>query len=546
MERPVSGRPRRPPGIVVVDLQPIGRRAEVPSGSTLLEAARSAGVELQSICGGAGACVGCLVRVVEGDVSIPSTAEREELSESSVAEGLRLACQAVALGDVRLDIPPESLTAAQRLQVESEDEDVSPGMAADSRGRIGLAVDIGTTKIAVFLVELDGGRTLARRGVMNPQIAYGEDVISRIAYADRHFDGGRVLRRKLMDTLNRTVAELCGQIGVAPERVVEAVVVGNTVMHHLFAGLPVHALGTAPYRPAATGSLALAAGAAGLVLSPGATLYLPPNIAGYVGADHVAMLLAAGVGSTPRTTLAIDIGTNTEISLATSGRILSCSSPSGPAFEGAHITAGMRAAPGAIERVDISGGAISFYTIERRPPIGICGSGILDAVAEMLRAGLLDRRGNLAANGPGIRLASGRPEFLLAPAASTGHGRDIVVTRGDVNEIQLAKAAIRAGIDVLLAEAAIAPSGLQEIVVAGAFGSYLDVSSAVRIGLLPNLPLERFRQIGNAAGAGARRMLVRPEERRRAEEIAQRVEYVELAAHPAFHRGFVTAMSFED
>ncbi len=538
---------RRTPerGFVVVDLEPVGRRAEVPAGTTLLDAARLVGVELQAVCGGAGSCGGCAVRVVEGDVSSPSADEREELSRAGAAAGLRLACRAQALADVRLDIPPDSLTASQRLQLESADTDPAPDATDAPPSRLGLAIDVGTTKVALFLLDLDTGATVARRGVMNPQIAYGEDVVSRIAYADRHADGSGVLRRRLAETLNRTVAEMCRELGVGPERVVEGVVVANTVMHHLFAGLPVRALGTAPYRPAVTASMALAAATAGLALSPGAMLYMPPIIAGYVGADHVAMLLAAGVGASSRTTLAIDIGTNTEISLAASGRIVACSSPSGPAFEGAHITAGMRAAPGAIERVFIGSGGISLYTIGRRPPIGICGSGILDAVAEMRRVGLLDRRGNLAGTGPGIHLASGRPRLVLAPAASTGHGRDIVVTRGDVNEIQLAKAAIRAAIEVLLAEAGISSAAVDEVVVAGAFGSYLAIPSAIRIGLFPDLSRASFRQIGNAAGAGARRMLRRPEERGQAEELARRVEHIELAAHPAFHRGFVSAMEFD-
>jgi uncharacterized 2Fe-2S/4Fe-4S cluster protein (DUF4445 family) len=402
--------------------------------------------------------------------------------------------------------------------------------------RLGLAIDIGTTKLAAYLLDLESGRTVARAGAMNPQIAYGEDLISRIAYTDRNPAGGRILREKLVDRLNHLIGQMCAEAGVSRDRILDVVAVGNTVMHHLFAGLAVRTLGAAPYRPLTTDALDLSARDAGLDLPVGTHVFVPSNIAGYVGADHVAALLSTGVGQTRRTALVLDIGTNTEISLARGERLLSCSSPSGPAFEGAHITAGMRAAPGAIERVRIRGAEVSTYTIGRLPPVGICGSGILDAVAEMLAAGALDRRGNLRA---------GQPEFLLVPAARTGHARDITVTRGDVNEIQLAKAAIRAGIDVLLHEAECEPDELEEIVVAGAFGSYLDLSSAVRTGLLPPVPIERFRQVGNAAGAGARQMLFSMESRRAAQAIARRVEYVELAAHPAFHRGFVNAMGFE-
>ena len=534
MERPAESRPIAR-GLVVVDLQPAGRRAAVRQGTTILAAAQSVGVELQAICGGAGTCAGCRVRLAHGALGDPTPQEHRELSAGQIAAGLRMACQATALGDVCVDIPPESLTAPQRVQLEGGEEPISAGPSQLSR--LGLAIDIGTTKLAVYLLDLDTGRTLARAGAMNPQIAYGEDLISRIAYTDQNPAGGRVLREKLVDRLNRLIGEICAQVGASRDRIADVVAVGNTVMHHLFAGLAVRTLGTAPYRPLTTDALDLSARDAGLDLSAGTRVFVPSNIAGYVGADHVAALLSTGVGETSRTALALDIGTNTEITLARGGRLFSCSSPSGPAFEGAHISAGMRAAPGAIERVRIRGAEVSTYTIGRLPPVGICGSGVLDAVAEMRAAGAIDRRGNFRA---------GQSEFLLVPAAQTGHRRDIALTRGDVNEIQLAKAAIRAGIDVLLHEAECEPAELEEIVVAGAFGSYLDPASAVRAGLLPGVWLEHLRQVGNAAGAGARQMLLSAQRRRAAQAIARRVEYVELAAHPAFHRGFVTAMGFED
>jgi uncharacterized 2Fe-2S/4Fe-4S cluster protein (DUF4445 family) len=543
MERPASGSPIAR-GLVVVDLQPVGRRAGVPPGTTILAAAQSVGIELQAICGGAGTCGGCRVRLAHGALGDPTPEELRELSAEEISAGLRMACQATALGDVRVDIPPESLTAAQRVQLEGGEE---PVLAGPSRLlRLGLAIDIGTTKLAVYLLDLESGSTVARAGAMNPQIAYGEDLISRIAYTDRSPAGGRVLREKLVDRLNRLIQGMCAEVGASRDRIFDVVAVGNTVMHHLFAGLPVRTLGAAPYRPLTTDALDLSARDAGLDLPVGTHVFVPSNIAGYVGADHVAALLSTGIGESRRTALALDIGTNTEISLARGERLFSCASPSGPAFEGAHISAGMRAAPGAIERVRIRSAEVSTYTIGRLPPVGICGSGILDAVAEMRAAGAIDRRGNLRAEVPGVRAREGQPEFLLVPASDTGHGRDITITRGDVNEIQLAKAAIRAGIDVLLQEAECEPDELEEIVVAGAFGSYLDLSSAVRAGLLPRVPLQRFRQVGNAAGAGARQMLLSVERRRAAQAIARRVEYVELAAHPAFHRGFVTAMSFED
>jgi len=407
----------------------------------------------------------------------------------------------------------------------------------------GLAVDIGTTKVAAYLVDLETGEVAAKTGAMNPQIACGEDVVSRIAYANqRQADGRAILQDRIVETLNALAEELCAQVSAAPDCIVEAVAVGNTAMHHLFLGLPVRQLGESPYVPAVSQALEVSARALGLRFAPGARVYLPPNIAGYVGADHVAMLLAADLGSTQRTVLALDIGTNTEISLAHDGRLICCSCASGPAFEGAHIQDGMRAGPGAIERVRLLDGEPHLHTIANVPPIGICGSGVLDVVAELLKAGVLDRRGRMRAADARVRAGRAGSEWLVAPGAATSHGRDIVVTRGDVNEIQLAKAAIRAGIDSLLTELDLAYHALEEVIIAGAFGTYLDVASAVRIGLFPDIPVERFRQVGNAAGIGARQLLVSRQRRQAADAIARRMEYVELTVHPAFRERFTSAL----
>lgn len=602
----------------LIDMQPVGRRAQIAPGNSLLEAARNAGVELASLCGGVGVCDSCRVRVISGELTPPTLEEITHFSPEELAQGFRLACQAHPLSDVRLDIPPESLTTPQRLQLEGQSIpiDLAPAVVhydlrldpptlhdlrSDAarlndalsaaggpsqptyslnllsqlsprlrqlnwlarlalRGEeviavlpmgeelVGLAVDIGTTKLAAYLVSLESGETLAKAGAMNPQIAYGEDVVSRIAYCEKHANGRQTLQKRLIDSLKQLIGEMCAEAGVKSEQVVDAVVVGNTAMHHLFAGLPVGQLGHAPYVPAVSQALDLRAADLGLELAPGAYVHLPPNIAGYVGADHVAMVLATETYRARRTTLALDIGTNTEISLNHHGRLLCCSCASGPAFEGAHIRDGMRAAPGAIERVQIflDGGEphLRLQTIGDQAPVGVCGSGILDAIAEMLNAGALDRRGALVGSHPLVRKNDGMNEFVLAEARQTGHGRDVLVTRRDVNEIQLAKSAIRTGIEILLAEAGITAESIEEFIVAGAFGTYISISSAIRIGMFPDLPLERFRQVGNAAGAGARYMLVSTEQRRLAQEIAHRLEYIELSAHPEFTNEFSHRLFF--
>ncbi len=412
---------------------------------------------------------------------------------------------------------------------------------------LGLAVDVGTTKLAAYLLDLESGDVLAVRGAMNPQISYGEDVISRIAYSNENEDGRETLQGRVVVTLNEMIAEMCGEADVSSEQIVEAVIVGNTAMHHLLAGLPVRQLAMAPYVPAVGEALDLLAGDIALDISPGAFIHLPPNIAGFIGGDHVSMVLSTDVWQTENTVIALDIGTNTEITLTVGGRMLSCSCASGPAFEGAHIRDGMRAAPGAIERVQIKNGQSNIYTIGEKPPVGICGSGILDAVAELLKDGIIDHRGAFQGGAANVRegISTQYKEFLLVPSEDTGHGKDIVVTRSDINEIQLAKGAIRAGLEILLEEGGIAAGDIDEFIIAGAFGTYLDVGSAMTVGMFPELPRERFRQVGNAAGTGAQQMLLSAERRRVADEIPERVEYIELTTHAGFEKAFMKAMFFD-
>jgi uncharacterized 2Fe-2S/4Fe-4S cluster protein (DUF4445 family) len=441
-------------------------------------------------------------------------------------------------------------------------------VAAPGTPLLGLAVDVGTTKVAGYLVDLISGETLAMRGLMNPQIAYGEDVMARIAYTIEHQEGLRVLQTAIVNALNELARALCveGASHLDASQIVEAVVVGNTAMHHLFLGLPVQQLGLAPYVAAVSAPLDVRASELGLALAPGATVHLLPNIAGFVGADHVAMLLAtvpppqsppraggkigratrAGGGwGGPNVAIHLDIGTNTEITLAANGRLIACSTASGPAFEGAHIRDGMRAAGGAIERVRIVNNQLEYQTIGDEPPVGICGSGILDAIAQLRLAGALDRRGAMDKTHSLVRQGENGPEVMLAPAAITRHGRDVVLNRKDVSEIQLAKGAIRAGIEILLEQIALAPGDIEAFIIAGAFGTYIDVDSAVTIGMFPSLPLQRFRQVGNAAGMGAKMSLLSIVKRTEAATLAARVEYLELTNHPGFVDKFARAMSLE-
>ncbi len=596
---------------LTVDMQPVGRRVEISPGTNLLEAARSAGVGIISLCGGEGWCLSCQVRLVSGKLNPITLLEEGALSDDLLEKGYRLACQSEPLSDVKIEIPATSLSTPQRLQLEGDDLQVAlepavqvvdiscqpptlddlraddvrleqalaetgleppelgMGVLADFSHRLrendwkarlalssrklisilkpgatiyGLAVDIGTTKVAVYLLDLLSGKTVEKVGLMNPQIAYGEDVISRIAYTIENPAGRATLQKALIEAFNELIAGICSRQAISADQIVEGVFVGNTAMHHLFAGLPVKQLGLAPYVPAISHSMDLPASDLGLKIAPEAPIHLLPNIAGYVGADHVAMLLGSGLWQSRGVALGVDIGTNTEISLVRDGKILSCSTASGPAFEGAHIKNGMRAAAGAIEHVKITDHVVHIFTIENQPAVGICGSGILDAIAEMRTSGALNEKGGLVSGHPLVSLDGSQPVFVLVPAKDSGHGKDITLARKDVYEIQLAKSAIRVGIDTLLEEAGAQLEEIDDFIIAGAFGSYISVSSALQIGMFPRLPLEKFRQVGNAAGIGARAALLSLSQRRLADEIASRVKYIELTTHKKFQDKFLKGL----
>lgn len=409
----------------------------------------------------------------------------------------------------------------------------------------GCAVDIGTTKLAGYLVDLQTGRTLTSAGATNPQIAYGEDVISRIKYANENPQGGQTLQQILVQAINALLEDLRRECGLSRGQIVDCVMVGNTAMHHFMLGLPVKPLGTAPYQTDAVQPVKVRASEIGIAAANGAYIYLPPNIASFVGGDHVAMLLSTGARSRGGAILAVDIGTNTEISLIHAGGHLSCSCASGPAFEGAHIREGVRAIPGAIEKIIINGGAAEVKTIQNRPAIGVCGSGVLDAVAELRRWKLIDARGAFNRDDPRVTVREGRPEFVLVDSRRSGHGRDIAIDRNDVNQIQLAKAAIRSGIEVLLQHAQISPEEIDLFLLAGAFGTYLDIHNAVEIGMFPRIPLERFQQVGNAAGSGAREMLVSTSRRRAAEQMVADIQYIELMIESGYTDIFMKAIGFD-
>jgi uncharacterized 2Fe-2S/4Fe-4S cluster protein (DUF4445 family) len=465
------------------------------------------------------------------------------LSDALVGE-YDLAGEAIGVGVLR-SLSPQLREWGWRADVVLRDNEIVALLPPSTRP-LGMAVDLGTTKIAGYLLDLESGQPLASKGVMNPQIAYGEDVVARLTYAGQSPEQAALLQRLLGDALSQLAADLCAEIGADSSHIVEAVVVGNTAIHHLLVGLPVWQLARAPYVPAVSDALDIKAQHLGIDLAPGAVVHLLPNIAGYVGADHVAVILATDLARAEGVVLALDIGTNTEICLANHGRLSSVSCASGPAFEGAHIRHGMRAAVGAIERLRIEADDVVYQTIGGGAPVGICGSGILDALAQLYQAGVLNASGRMLEGHPRVREGENGREFVLVSEDEQSDGRRVITfTQKDVRELQLAKGAMRSGILALLVENDLQESDIDRVIIAGAFGTYIDVASAISIGMLPRLPLDRFRQVGNAAGMGAKMALISRTKREEARALARRVGYVELATDPQFMKTFSETMALD-
>jgi uncharacterized 2Fe-2S/4Fe-4S cluster protein (DUF4445 family) len=402
---------------------------------------------------------------------------------------------------------------------------------------LGLAVDLGTTNVAAFLLDLESGARIASLGIENPQTAWGADLISRINHAISGPQAVAELRAAAVAAINALAHDLCQAVGSQSENIVDAAICGNTAMQHLLLGLQVRQLGRAPFVAAVRGSMDLKARDLGLTFCPGAWVHLAPNIGGFVGGDHVSALLATqDRWQECSTSLVMDIGTNTEISLIHAGKITSASCPSGPALEGGHISCGMRAAEGAIERVTIEDARLAVRTIGNIEPVGLCGSGVLDALSVLRRLGIVSARGRLASGHPGVVESEGKRAAVLAPG--------IHFTQHDVRAVQLAKAAIRAGVDMLLQDRGIQEHKIERFIIAGAFGAYIDIASGIDIGLFPDLPAARFEQVGNAAGLGVRWMLASLKARKRAAEIASACQYVELSTRSEFQKTFLHHIAF--
>lgn len=495
-------------------------------------------------CGGVGKCGGCRVRA-EGALSEPTEQERKILGGQGLEMGMRLACQATVLGDCVVDMghgaePPRPKTHLTGLDTEAL---LNKAYPLDPGRGTGIAVDIGTTTIALYLVDLASGEMLASASGTNPQVSRGSDVISRITYAMDDPSGchlrelaelvrGEVARLSESTLRGLTDAESASRGG---NDVRAAAVVGNSCMTALFLGLDPSPLGRAPYVAPLVDPVTLRGGRAaelGLPVAEAGWVYVGPGIGSYVGADTVAVTVACEPEAVGRTWMAVDIGTNGEVVLSAGGELMACSTAAGPAFEGGEISCGMRAKAGAIFDVRIEDPeTVSVSTIGDREPVGVCGSGLLRAIDEMLRAGLLDASGRLRSGKCGFAregLVLARPQGL----------RPVTVTQMDVRQFQLAKAAIRTGIDILMELGGVRVEDLDVLFLAGAFGNHLDPAAAIRTGLLPPVAIERIRPVGNAAGTGAQLLVLSERARMRAAEVRASCRHINLSEAPGFQERF--------
>jgi uncharacterized 2Fe-2S/4Fe-4S cluster protein (DUF4445 family) len=518
---------------------PDDKEVLIHQGATLLEAAGRAGIFLMTPCGGKGTCRKCAVQLCPSGRPL-------------------LACQYLVYSDLTVQVPLESRFYEHRILAHGSPArtEVQPTVyrrytpMADGGPILGVAIDIGTTTVVSKLLDLVTGRCLATRAVLNPQTRFGDDVISRIHYAQTEAHLAE-LYQVIVDCINELIGELCRQVGVEAAQIYEASVVGNTTMNHIFLQLPVEQLGRAPYRAWSVDAHDVPPERAGIAIHPRGNVHCAENIAGFVGADTTAVALAVDLDCSEDRVLVVDIGTNGEIVLGTRDRLYAASCAAGPALEGARIRYGSRAVDGAIEAV-VFNGDIVLDTIGGFPPRSICGSGLIDAVAVLADLGVVDATGRFAdrrAAGENLpdpivtRILEheGQPAFCLAWNDRTMQPA-LLLTQKDIREAQLAKAAIRAGIRLLLNRLEITDLDIDRILLAGAFGNYVRPGSAVRIGLLPNVPLDRIQSVGNAAATGAEMLLISEACRERAARLARRIQYVEIAHETDFADTFADAM----
>jgi uncharacterized 2Fe-2S/4Fe-4S cluster protein (DUF4445 family) len=605
---------------------PEGERVRVSAGSMLLPAAEAAGIDLASLCGGDGLCGKCRLIIKNGNIAATPTSL---LTREEIRQGYVLACQTKILGDVEVEVPPESRTEGVQILIDVDAQRfraLQPGVEAvdlrhaplvkklplrlppatlednlsdqerlfreirrhqsapvmqlglkvlkglptllrdslwqvtatlgrrggtlevlqlepgDTAGRnCGIAVDVGTSTVVAHLIDLNTANQLDAEAVYNSQRVWGEEVTRRIVHAER--GGLDELQKAVVTDINNLISALVERNRIALNEITTVVCAGNTTMTHLLLGLKPGSIRKSPYVAVSTVPPPIRAVEVGIQVNPRGLLYSVPCIGGWVGGDITAGILAVGLHRSERVSMLIDIGTNGEIVIGNKDWMITCSASAGPAFEGSGVNCGMKATRGAIERVLISPeGNVNYRAVGNAKPRGICGSGLIDLVAGLYETGFIDRSGNLL---PGatdrIRERDGLLEFVLIPQARSDSGKDLIITQADLNNLLSAKAAIYAGAQVLAKSTGLDFDEIETIYIAGGFGNYLDRGKAISIGLIPDLPLEKVRFVGNTAILGARLALLSEEIWNEIEHIAQSITYYDLISYPYYYDEFLAA-----
>lgn len=553
-----------------------GRLVDIEPDRSLLEAVRSVGIKITSPCGGKGTCGKCLIKLSSFKVRDRVTsAEASLLDSEDIEQGYRLACQNFPDNGMEIEVPEESremtlelllkhatinpiekaaLTTKMRRIRQSErgsgataeecivwhDEERTAAITPPGGRKIGVALDIGSTTMVAYAFDILQQKIVSAEAMTNPQRQYGEDIMTRIDFAMKGAQKKRTLETVLRKGVSDLIGRLTAKCGVDASDVLRLTFVGNTAMHHFFLGFDVTRLGKVPFQPERREAIEVDGADIGLEGLEKTKVNAPPLIAGYVGADLVAVLLATNLLESKAPTAAIDIGTNAEIALAIGGRIVSCSAAAGPAFEGGNISHGMRATEGAICRIWSEAGVLKSETIGKSEPVGLCGSGLIDFVSEGLRLGLIDSAGGFVTDVCGDRLMGkhGNARFVLF---SSGR-KEVSVSQADIRQLQLGKAAIHSGLEIMMEKNGI--RRLERLLLAGAFGANMSIRNARFIGMLPEIPLNQIIPVGNAAGTGAIQLLSDAMARKKVLDIVRKTDHVELSSEKDFQKRFIAALDF--
>ena len=527
---------------------------EAADGANVLEVARNAGISIDAPCGGAGTCGKCRLKLLEGEVE----GGKNKRKPQEYDEGWRLACQSTVVGDVHFMVPAEAASFAHDIQtadLSSQEEldrynhelsnlfasGIARGVAQEGYG---VAIDIGTTTVTAALLDLQSGEIHGKASAGNDQIRFGADVINRIISQSKP-GGVEALREAIREnTIIPLLHDLCSQAGIESTQISRCVIAGNTTMEHLFLGANGDSIRLEPYEPEFLERHGDTAESTGLPLAPAAPVIFAPNVGSYVGGDITAGVLATLLWNSDEMSFFIDLGTNGEMVYGNRDFMLTCACSAGPAFEGGDISCGMRATHGAIQKLTIDAESMdaSYETVGDCAPVGLCGSGIIDTVAELFRTGIISARGKFAREGRRIRpLSGGGCEYVIAFEGENGAKRDVTINETDLDNFIRAKGAIFSAFRTMLKSVGATPDDLDRVMIAGGIGSGIDMENAMSIGMLPKMPLEKYRYIGNSSLTGACAMLVSDEAADKVFELGKSMTYLELSVEPGYMDEFVAA-----